>query len=165
MTSTSSPVAIPVAEPTEMLVAPASAAAASWLDGVLKVVAAVTLSGPSTPEDASTQSCDTQLVPVPQAAPALPTLPTPQPAVAPQYDELVVGSMQAPPHATSPVGHVQPEPLAHDAPVGQTAPALPTPPTPQPAVAPQYCVLAVGSMHVPPQLTSPLAQHSPLMQL
>jgi hypothetical protein len=57
----------------------------------------------------------------------------------------------AAPHFVSDEGHphvpLQVPPLAH------TSPALP-PATPQPGVAPQCCVLLLGSTHVPPQFTS-----------
>jgi hypothetical protein len=107
-----------------------------------------------------------------QFEPALPVLPVPQPAVAPQNWLLVVGSMQVPLQLISLPGQVTAHPLGvHTSPrVVQFWPALPIPPVPQPAVAPQYWLFDVASMQVPLQLISspghetehwPLAQTSP----
>lgn len=62
----------------------------------------------------------------------------------------------AAPQTDSDAGH--PHVPLHVPPDAHRVPALPEPATPQPAVAPQYCVLLFGSMHAPPQLISLLGQ-------
>jgi hypothetical protein len=91
-----------------------------------------------------------------QLVPALPVPPTPQPVVAPQYWLLLVGSTHVPLQLISLPGHVTAQPLGvqTSALLVQFWPALPWPFTPQPAVAPQYWLFAVGSMQLPPQLIS-----------
>ena len=106
-----------------------------------------------------------QTLPDAHAAPALPP-PSPQPAVAPQFVRLVVGSMHVPPQLMRPAWHesahappLQTCPAVHDVPV------VP-PPTPQAPVAPQCVRSVVGSMHVP-QLMSPgwhETAHAPPLQ-
>jgi hypothetical protein len=87
--------------------------------------------------------------------PALPIPPVPQPAVAPQYWLLDVGSMHVPLQLISLPGHETPHcPLAQTSPDGHCVPVLPAPPAPQPAVAPQWCWSDEGSTHLPPQLIS-----------
>jgi hypothetical protein len=96
-----------------------------------------------------------QVPPAAHWVPALPASAMPQPAVAPQYCVLLLGSMHAPPQFTSVPGHVEvhpPEPLQSWPIDWQFTPPLPTPFAPQPAVAPQCRPLVVGSMHSPPQL-------------
>jgi len=108
---------------------------------------------------------DTEHVPLPQTMPtahALPALPpaTPQPAVAPQYARLVLGSTQVPPHSIWLPGqetlHV---PSLQTLPLLQATPALP-PGAPQPVVAPQWVRLLRGSMQLPPQLVCELGQET-----
>jgi hypothetical protein len=147
-----------VALTTEIDVAAAAAADARCVTTVLKLAAVDTLNAPSPPDETGKHELSMHPNPVVHVNPAMPPL-TPQPAVAPQYVLLLVGSMHEPPHATSVPG--QPQPLVvHTAPGMQLMPALP-PAVPQPAVAPQYCVLLVGSTQLPPQLIWPLAQHTP----
>jgi hypothetical protein len=96
-----------------------------------------------------------------QFRPALPASPAPQPAVAPQYWLLCVGSMHVPLQSISLPGHeTEHWPLAQTSPDGHCVPALPASPAPQPAVAPQWCWSEVGSMHLPPQLISPLGHET-----
>jgi hypothetical protein len=102
-----------------------------------------------------------------QLLPALPLPPMPQPVVAPQYWLLLVGSTQVPLQLISLPGQVTAQPLGvQTSPlVVQFWPGLPIPPVPQPAVAPQYWLLEVGSMQVPPQsisLPGHETEHCPL---
>ena len=61
--------------------------------------------------------------------------------------------MQTPLQATWPAAHVARQtPFWHVVPDAQTLPALAPVQSP---VAPQYALFVVGSMHFPPQLTSP----------
>jgi hypothetical protein len=95
-----------------------------------------------------------QTCPLAQPAPPLPAPPTPHPAVAPQCARSAVGSTHTPAQFTCEPGHdTEHAPALHTCPLAQLAPPLPTPPTPQPAVAPQCARSAVGSTHVPPQFT------------
>jgi hypothetical protein len=90
-----------------------------------------------------------------QSMPSVPALPAPgvQTPLAPQKLRLLVGSMQAAPQSTCPDGQAHVDP-AHTAPVPtvelQMVPELPVPPTPQPAVAPQWEASVDGSMQTPP---------------
>ena len=78
-----------------------------------------------------------QTWPLVQGVPADP-LPMPQPSVAPQYVGSVAGLTQAPPQLTSVPGHETEHMAAlHTSPLGHIVPALPIPPVPHPAVAPQ----------------------------
>jgi hypothetical protein len=68
---------------------------------------------------------------------------------------LVEGSTHAPLQLTSlPGQETEHVPPLHTWPLGQAVPALPMPPVPQPALAPQYSLLVDGSTHVPLQLIS-----------
>lgn len=93
--------------------------------------------------------------PLVHASPAAPAS-APQPAVAPQWRGSVAGSTHVPSQLTWLPGQdtahtppLQTSPLMHE------SPALPAPSIPQPAVAPQCCVLVRGStQRPPPQSTS-----------
>jgi hypothetical protein len=107
-----------------------------------------------------------QTLPLAHTVPAVP-LPLPQPAVAPQWVRSVAGSTQTPPQLTWPLGHeTEQVPALQTLPLAQLVPALPTPETPQPVVAPQ-CVRSVfGSTQTPPQLTCEPGhetEHEPLL--
>jgi hypothetical protein len=92
--------------------------------------------------------------PLAQLVPPLPTPPTPHPVVAPQWIGSVVGSTHAPPQFTCDPGHdTEHVPALHTSPLAQLDPPLPTPPTPQPVVAPQWIGSVVGSTHTPLQFT------------
>jgi hypothetical protein len=92
--------------------------------------------------------------PLAQLAPPLPTPPTPQPAVAPQCARSLVGSTHTPLQFTCEPGHdTEHVDALHTCPLAQLAPPLPTPETPQPAVAPQCARSVVGSTHTPLQFT------------
>jgi len=103
-----------------------------------------------------------QTYPARQVCPALNPW---QSACAPQKTLLVLGSMQLPPHATSPGGQVS----AH-VPPEQTWPGWHWVPAFMPAqfaLAPQYWVLVLGLTHDPPQSTRGAAQtdrHEPFEQ-
>ena len=94
--------------------------------------------------------------------PGVPASPAPQPAVALQCVSLLDGSMHSPPQLTCVPGQLTEHPLGvHTLPVAwQLVPALPASPAPHPAVAPQYWLLLLGSMHWPPQLISVPAHES-----
>src|SRR5690606_7492889 len=78
-----------------------------------------------------------QTRPAPHASPALPPS-TPQPSVAPQWFELVFGSMQVPLQLTKLLGQEsEHSPPLQTCPGSHTSPGLPWPSTPQPSVAPQ----------------------------
>jgi hypothetical protein len=107
----------------------------------------------SLPGQETVQVLDTHASPEAQTIPAEP-LPLPHPTDAPQNCVLEVGSMQLPPHTISLPGQETVQALdTHASPEAQTVPAEPLP-LPQPALAPQYCALEVGSMQVPPQTIS-----------
>jgi hypothetical protein len=92
--------------------------------------------------------------PLAQLLPALPAPPTPQPAVAPQWIGSVVGSTHTPLQFTCEPGHdTEQVPALHTWPLAQLLPALPAPPTPQPAVAPQWIGSVIGSTQTPLQFT------------
>jgi hypothetical protein len=97
-----------------------------------------------------------QMLPAPHALPALPPG-APHPGVAPQKLLFVVGSTHVPPQLMRPTWqlglHV---PALQMVPDEQGLPAdPPASAAPQPAVAPQYALLVLGSTHVPLQLIRP----------
>jgi hypothetical protein len=98
----------------------------------------------------------TAQLPLLHTCPATQTLPSFAPwqsPKAPQYPRSVCGLIQVPPQLICEPGQDTPHvPPLQTLPAGQTAPPLPTSPVPQPAVAPQFNRLVLGSMHVPLQL-------------
>jgi hypothetical protein len=100
------------------------------------------------------QEPELQTLPLGQLVPALPAPPMPQPVVAPQWVRSLVGSTHTPPQLTCEPGHeTEQEPELQTLPLAQVAPAVPAPPMPQPAVAPQWLRSVVGSTQTPPQFT------------
>ena len=94
---------------------------------------------------------DEQPKPAPHGLPHLPQL----------FGSTLV-STQVPLQLDSPAWQLSPQvPPEQTLPARHLTPGDPTPLAPQPVVAPQLVRSVPGSMHLPPQLTSPLWQVSP----
>src|SRR5690606_31614578 len=115
---------------------PQPSVAPQWLRSVFGFTQ-VSSHAMSEPGQEITHSPDSQISPASHAIPAVPPF-SPQPSVAPQYRRRQPASLHAPLHSISPACQERAQlPPLQTSPPAHVSPAVPSPLSPHPAVAPQ----------------------------